>query len=142
VSSISWTCKTGWLKSAKNTFWCFVGCTVGNMVAVLFFQHFIPAIPNLAILITAPLIGLITSIGLESLILIRQMDLKTAVKVAFGMSFISMITMQVVSNLSLWLLAGDIKVSGFEMIPSLLIGFMSVWPYNYYKLKRFGKKCH
>ena len=44
--------------------------------------------------------GLLTSIILETIILIRQMNLKQAINTALGMSFISMIGMELAMNIT------------------------------------------
>ena len=42
--------------------------------------------------------GLITSIILETIILLKQMEISNAIKSALGMSFISMISMEIIMN--------------------------------------------
>jgi hypothetical protein len=34
----NWNCKHSWKKSAKNTMWCVVGCSIGDLGTILFFQ--------------------------------------------------------------------------------------------------------
>ena len=138
----TWTCKKSWLKSAKNTFWCLVGCTLGNYATIGLFQIFAPHTPSLLILIIGPLVGLATSVSFESLLLMKQMTLQQAFKVAVHMSFINMIVMQVIANLVNLLLVGHAHLTWWSIIPSLLAGFLSVWPYNYYKIKKYGQSCH
>ena len=50
--------------------------------------------------------GLLTSIALETGILVRQMDFRTAFRTAIGMSFISMIAMEAMMNAIDWTLTG------------------------------------
>ena len=33
-----WSCKHTWSRSAKNTFWCLLGCSIGDFGTILFFQ--------------------------------------------------------------------------------------------------------
>ena len=33
-----WSCKHTWRKSAKNTMWCVIGCSIGDFGTILFFQ--------------------------------------------------------------------------------------------------------
>ena len=54
--------------------------------------------------------GLITSVMLETYILSRQMDLKSAFSTAMGMSFISMIAMEIAMNVVDVVFAGGILV--------------------------------
>lgn len=143
VNNFDWRCKKSWISSAINTFWCLLGCTTGNFLTILFFQFFLSGTPGWLVFLIAPIVGLATSISLESLILVRQhMDLNKAIKTAFGMSFISMIMMQVVANSMNVLIAGDVKLTEWSILPSLVVGFISVWPYNYYRLKKYAKACH
>jgi hypothetical protein len=93
-STFNWSCKYTWEKSAKNTMWCVIGCSIGDFGTILFFQLTQFPFPVISIMILAIFNGLLTSIMLETFILIMQNfkfidDLKTA----FWMSFISMISM-------------------------------------------------
>ena len=33
-----WSCKHTWKRSAKNTGWCLLGCAIGDLGTILFFQ--------------------------------------------------------------------------------------------------------
>ena len=85
--------------------------------------------------------GLITSIMLETFILSRQMNLKEAFSTAMGMSFISMIAMEIAMNTVDVVLVGGILV--WWVIPIMLLaGFLTPLPYNYYRLKKYDLSCH
>tara|TARA_B100000579_G_C22648516_1_gene765008 strand:+ start:135 stop:422 length:288 start_codon:yes stop_codon:yes gene_type:complete len=85
--------------------------------------------------------GLITSILLETFILSRQMTFSNALKTAMGMSFISMVAMEVAMNTVDLVFAGGVLV--WWVVPLMLIaGFLVPWPYNYYRLKKYGVACH
>lgn len=86
--------------------------------------------------------GLITSIMLETGILSRQMPIKIAFKTAIGMSLISMISMEVAMNLVDYLLVGEAKLVWWVIPFMLVAGFLTPWPYNYWRLKKLGKACH
>ena len=87
--------------------------------------------------------GLITSIILETIILIRQnFKFKDALKTALGMSFISMVSMEVAMNLTDYLLTGGAMLTWWVMPIMLMVGFLTPWPYNYWRLKKFGIACH
>ncbi|MDG2228620.1 MAG: DUF4396 domain-containing protein, partial [Gammaproteobacteria bacterium] len=78
----------------------------------------------------------------ETFILSRQMILKEAFKVAIGMSLISMISMEVAMNIVDVLLTGGAMLT-WRVIPIMLLaGFITPLPYNYYRLKKYGKACH
>ena len=97
-STFDWACKHTWTRSAKNTAWCLLGCAIGDFGTILFFQLTKISFPLLGIMILAIINGLITSIILETIILIRQgFSFNGAVKTASGMSLISMLSMETVS---------------------------------------------
>ncbi|HCG69408.1 MAG TPA: hypothetical protein DE147_03065, partial [Gammaproteobacteria bacterium] len=86
--------------------------------------------------------GLITSILLETIILARQMALAAAFKTAVGMSFISMIGMEVAMNLVDVAMTGG-AILNIRVVPLMLLaGFLAPLPYNYWRLKALGKACH
>ena len=106
-STFHWSCKNSWKKSAKNTMWCVVGCSIGDFGTILFFQLTQISFPVAGIMILAIINGLLTSIILETFILIRQnFNFSNALKTACGMSFISMIGMEVSMNLTDYYLTG------------------------------------
>ena len=79
--SFNWSCKHTWKRSAKNTAWCLLGCSIGDFGTILFFQLTKIPFPVLGIMTLAIINGLITSIILETIILMRQnFDFKKAVK--------------------------------------------------------------
>ena len=87
--------------------------------------------------------GIITSIILETIILLRQkFNLIEAFKIACGMSLISMISMEVAMNLTDYLIVGSAKLVWWVVPIMLLVGFLTPWPYNYWRLKKFNKACH
>ena len=142
-STIDWSCKQTWKVSAKNTFWCLLGCAIGDFGTILFFQ--ITQIPwtVVAIMTLAIINGLITSIILETIILMRQnFNFKSAFKTACGMSFISMISMEIAMNLTDYLLTGGAMLIWWIVPIMLIVGFLTPWPYNYWRLKKFGIACH
>ena len=95
-STFDWSCKHNWKTSAKNTMWCVIGCAIGDFGTILFFQLSKIPFPIMGIMILAIINGLITSIILETIILIRQnFPFMTALKTASGMSLISMLSMEI-----------------------------------------------
>ena len=142
-SIFNWTCKNTWKKSAKNTAWCLLGCSIGDFGTILYFQLTKIPFSVLTIMIMAIINGLVTSIILETFILIKQnIDLKNAFKTALGMSFISMISMEITMNLTDYFLTGG-AILTWWVIPIMLgVGFITPWPYNYWRLKKFGINCH
>jgi hypothetical protein len=142
-STFDWSCKHTWKISAKNTLWCVVGCSIGDFGTILFFQLSKIPFPILGIMILAIINGLITSIILETIILMKQdFKFQNALKTALGMSFISMISMEVAMNLTDYLLTGGAMLTWWVIPIMLIVGFLTPWPYNYWRLKKFGIACH
>ena len=138
-----WSCKATWKVSAKNTFWCLLGCAIGDFGTILFFQLSQIPFPLLGIMVLAIINGLITSIILETIILMRQnFSFKNAIKTASGMSLISMISMEITMNLTDYLLTGGAILNWWVIPIMLIVGFLTPWPYNYWRLKKFGIACH
>ena len=138
-----WLCKHTWKRSAKNTFWCLLGCAIGDFGTILFFQLTKIPFPLLAIMILAIINGLITSIILETIILIKQnFEFSKALKTALGMSFISMISMEIAMNLTDVILTGGAILNWWVVPIMLLVGFLTPWPYNYWRLKKYNIACH
>ena len=143
TSTFDWTCKHTWKTSAKNTMWCVIGCSIGDFGTILFFQLSKISIPILVIMILAIINGLITSIILETFILMKQnIEFKNALKTAMGMSFISMISMEITMNITDYLLTGGALLTWWVIPIMLIVGFLTPWPYNYWRLKKFGITCH
>ena len=143
TSTFDWSCKHTWKTSAKNTLWCVIGCSIGDFGTILFFQLSKISFPILGIMTLAIINGLITSIILETIILMKQnFDFRNALKTAFGMSFISMVSMEVAMNLTDYLLTGGAMLTWWVVPIMLTVGFLTPWPYNYWRLKKFGIACH
>ena len=138
-----WSCKKTWLRSAKNTSWCLLGCSIGDFGTILFFQLTQISFPVLAIMTLAIINGIITSIILETIILIKQnFTFKNAFKTAVGMSLISMISMEIAMNLTDYFLTGGAMLTWWVIPIMLAIGFTTPWPYNYWRLKKYNQACH
>ena len=141
--NFNWSCKHTWKRSAKNTGWCLMGCAIGDLGTILFFQMTKIPFPVLGIMTLAIINGLITSIILETIILLRQnLDFSKAFKTALGMSFISMISMEIAMNVTDVILTGG-AILNWWVVPIMLItGFLTPWPYNYWRLKKYNIACH
>ena len=138
-----WSCKHTWSRSAKNTSWCLLGCSIGDFGTILFFQLTQIPFPVLAIMTLAIINGIITSIILETIILLKQnFTFKNAFKIAVGMSLISMISMEAAMNLTDYLLTGGAMLTWWVVPIMLAVGFVTPWPYNYWRLKKFNQACH
>ena len=143
LSSFHWGCKYTWTRSAKNTAWCLLGCSIGDFGTIFFFQLTKISFPVLGIMTLAIINGLITSIILETIILMRQkLNFSKALNTAIGMSFISMISMEIAMNVTDYYLTGGAILTWWVIPIMLIVGFLTPWPYNYWRLKKYNIACH
>ena len=140
--AFTWSCGHTWRQAAINTWWCLVGCSIGDFGTILFFQWSDIEWPVMAIMSLAIVNGLLTSIALETIVLLRQMAWASALRTACGMSMISMVSMEVAMNsVDVWVMGGAIL--SLSVLPLMLCaGFFVPLPYNYWRLKALGKACH
>ena len=142
-TTFDWQCSNTWKQSAKNTAWCLLGCSIGDFGTILFFQISKIPFPVLGIKILAIINGLVTSIFLETIILMKQnLSFNKALNTAFGMSLISMISMETTMNLTDYFLTGGAILTWWVIPIMLIIGFLTPWPYNYWRLKKYNEACH
>ena len=143
LETFHWSCKHTWSRSAKKTLWCLLGCSIGDFGTILFFQLTQISFPILAIMVLAIINGVITSIILETIILLRQnFTFKQAFKTAVGMSLISMVSMEIAMNATDYFLTGGAILTWWVVPIMLAAGFVTPWPYNYWRLKKFNEACH
>ena len=143
TDTFHWSCKHTWKRSAKNTAWCLLGCSIGDFGTILFFQLSKIPFPVLGIMILAIINGLLTSIMLETYILMKQkFDFMSALKTACGMSFISMVSMEISMNATDYFLTGGAMLTWWVVPIMLTVGFLTPWTYNYWRLKKFNQACH
>ncbi len=146
-----WSDGSVWKQSANNTKWCLIGCSIGEFGTLAYYSYSgltddVSLYSNswyfFAIL---PLInGLATSVMLETFLLIRgQMDFRNALSTAFGMSFISMLMMEIAMEITdLLFTQGELGMNPIAIPFMLIVGFLTPWPYNYWRLKKYGMACH
>lgn len=139
---MNWKCKHTWKRAINNTLWCLLGCSIGDFGTIFLFQSIEHKFSISFVMSLAILNGLITSIILETLILLKQMNFKSAINTAFGMSFISMIGMELSMNITDVILTGGAMLTWWAIPIMLFVGFITPLPYNYYKLKNYNVGCH
>ena len=138
-----WNNKSNLLKSAHNTKWCLIGCAIGDFGTIAYFQFTEHQLSTLTIMLLATLNGLLTSILFETVILLRSgFKMARAFKTAVGMSFISMLAMEIAMNTTDYLLTGGAILTWWVLPLALIAGFITPWPYNYWRLHKHGKSCH
>ena len=141
MNNIEWNCIKTWRESAYNTLWCLIGCSIGDFGTIFYFQSIDHSLSIYVVMLIAIFNGLVTSILLETFILLKSMTFNNALKTALGMSFISMIAMEISMNLTDLILVGGVIT--WWVIPVMLAaGFVTPWPYNYWRLKKYGMACH
>ncbi len=141
--SIVWNNRKNWVKSAHNTKWCLIGCSIGDFGTIAYFQFSEHSLTTITVMLLAMLNGLLTSILLETIILYRSsFSLRDAFMTAIGMSFISMLAMETAMNLTDYMLTGGAILTWWVIPIALFVGFITPWPYNYWRLQRHGKSCH
>ncbi|WP_436516880.1 DUF4396 domain-containing protein [Ekhidna sp. To15] len=144
-----WSDRDKWNRASFNTLNCLIGCSIGDFGMVFFLQAYYPATPIMWQMILAIIAGLCTSILLETIILKSRehFSWSFALKTAFGMSFISMVAMELAMTSTDFMITGgkasfDDPTYWLALIPALIVGFLTPLPYNYYKLKKFNQACH
>ena len=94
--------------------------------------------------------GISTSIIIETVLLHRGVDRLSwpmAVRTAMGMSMVSMIAMEAAENIVDYYLTGGIVTMGdpkfwLAAALSMAAGYLTPLPYNYLRLRKYGKACH
>jgi len=144
MPEFNWSDGAVWKQSAHNTKWCLVGCSIGDFGTIAAFQFIFinSGWSPMMIMALAMFNGIMTSIALETVILMGQMPLNDAFRVAIGMSLISMIGMEAAMNIVDLVLTGGAMLTWWVILPMLVAGFLTPWPYNYWRLKKYGISCH
>jgi len=144
-----WYDKQIWRRAGENTLRCLVGCSIGDFSTMFYLQAYHPHLPLWMTVVLPMGAGIITSISIETIALKfkEKMDWIKSFKMAYTMSIISMLTMELVENLvDLYFTGGMMNFYDvyfwLALIPSLLAGFLAPLPYNYWRLKKHGKSCH
>ncbi|MEM6813728.1 MAG: DUF4396 domain-containing protein [Bacteroidota bacterium] len=138
-----------WKRASFNTINCLIGCSVGDFGMIVFLQAYYPFTPIMIQMILAIIAGLFTSIILETTILKtrEKFSWSLALKTALGMSFISMVAMELAMTSTDFMITGGKAAFSDPMywialFPALIVGFLVPLPYNYYRLKKFDRACH
>ncbi len=150
-SNFDWSNMATWKQSANNTKWCLIGCSIGEFGTLAYYSYSgitegLTIGSKIWIMFAIlPLInGLSTSVILETLLLMKgQMDFRNALSTAFGMSFISMLFMEISMEITdLLFTKGELGLNYFAIPLMLIVGFLTPWPYNYWRLEKYGVSCH
>ncbi|OQE07815.1 hypothetical protein PENVUL_c012G08320 [Penicillium vulpinum] len=145
-----WSCRSTWRRAGINTFRCLVGCTVGDFSALWILQTYYAEMGMSSIMALSMVSGITTSVILETVLLRRgadQLSWPMAARTAMGMSMVSMVAMELAENVVDYHLTGGIVA--FEdpkfwlaAVVSIGAGYLAPLPYNYLRLRKYGKSCH
>lgn len=113
-------------------------------------QSFYPEIGMTSIMAISMASGLASSITLETALLRYgkdRLEASAALKTALGMSLVSMLSMEAVSNVVDYHLTGGVVAFNdpsfwIAAILSMGAGYLAPLPYNYMRLRKYGKACH
>lgn len=138
-----------WRRASLNTLSCLIGCSIGDFAMIIYLQAYHPGTSMAIQMVLAIVAGLITSIALETVLMrVREkFAWGAALRMAIGMSFLSMVAMEVAMNTTDFMITGGRMAFSdpmywFAFIPAALAGFVIPLPYNYYQLKKHNKACH
>ncbi|EEP80670.1 conserved hypothetical protein [Uncinocarpus reesii 1704] len=145
-----WKSRYLWQRAGINTFRCLIGCSLGDFSAMWFLQANCPDMSVGLVMGISMISGLSTSMALETVLLRLgrdQLTWATAAKTAAGMSMVSMLGMETVQNIvDYHLTSGIVALNDpkfwLAAAASALAGFLAPLPYNYSRLKKYGKSCH
>jgi hypothetical protein len=148
-----------------------VGCTVGDFSALWMLQSYYPELGMGTIMMASSEFirgllsgdvsvqlmienevasGITTSIILETILLRRgadQLSWPMVARTAMGMSMTSMVAMELAENMVDYHLTGgqvNFEDPPFWIAAGLSIGagFLAPLPYNYLRLRKYGRACH
>ncbi|EER40437.1 conserved hypothetical protein [Histoplasma capsulatum H143] len=145
-----WKSRLVWKRAVFNTLRCLIGCTIGDFSCMWFLQAYHPYIAVGYVMGASMATGIASSMTVETVLLHFGRDKLgwlQALKTAAGMSMISMASMEAVQNVvDYHLTGGVVSLSdpyfwGAALV-SMAAGFLAPLPYNYIRLRRYGKACH
>ncbi|KAI9362327.1 hypothetical protein BD770DRAFT_408130 [Pilaira anomala] len=149
TSSKFWSDPVTWQRTRVNTLRCLLGCTTGDFATMWYLQLNHPDLSPVITTGAAMVAGISTSLALETVLLKRSMKVPypAAFNTAMGMSFVSMLVMELSENLVDWHLMGgqvvfDDPKFWMAAAVSTAAGFIVPLPYNYWRLRALGKSCH
>ncbi|KLJ06302.1 hypothetical protein EMPG_10286 [Blastomyces silverae] len=145
-----WKSRSIWKRAMLNTTRCLIGCTIGDFSAMWFLQAYYPDLGVGYIMGVAMASGIASSMTLETVLLHLGRDKlgwAQAFKTAAGMSTISMLSMEAVQNVVDYHLTGGVVALSDPYFwgaagVSMAAGFLAPLPYNYIRLRKYGKACH
>jgi len=149
TARLFWADRDVWKRAGKNTLRCLLGCTIGDLSMLFYLQSAHPELPLALSVPIAMAAGIGTSVAVETVALkwTEAMSWSVSLSSAVRMSMLSMLIMEASENAcDLYLTGGVFDPSSpmwwAALGPSIAAGFFVPLPYNYHRLKRYGKACH
>ncbi|KAJ8662467.1 hypothetical protein O0I10_001426 [Lichtheimia ornata] len=144
-----WKDSVSWQRTRVNTFRCLIGCTTGDFSTMWYLQANHPTMSPVWMTAAAMAAGITSSLALETVLLRRTLGLSysDSFKTAMGMSFASMLAMELAENAVDWHLMGgrvafDDPQFWLAAAASAGAGYLVPLPFNYWRLRALGKSCH
>jgi len=139
-----------WRTAAANTLVCLLGCSIGDVGVVVASRVGAWSLSLTTLMAMAIAAGLVTSIALETVWLATgsRMAWGDAFRRAAGMSLLSMVAMEIAMNVVDLGVSGGMRMtlpwSQYAGVLALgeIAGFLVPLPYNWWRLRYFGKACH
>ncbi len=137
-----------WAEAAANTLFCLLGCSLGDVAVVIASRQWWTSAGMATVMASATIAGLASSLALETIWLAaRGQRVARALRMAVGMSLLSMLAMETAMNLVDVVLTGGnrMHLPWLSYVGVLAIGecagFLLPWPFNAWRLAR-GQACH
>ncbi|KLT45734.1 hypothetical protein CC85DRAFT_282364 [Cutaneotrichosporon oleaginosum] len=145
-----WRCSHTWRRAGVNTLRCLVGCSIGDLGSMAYLLAYHPHMAMGATMAISMSAGIASSVLLETTMLRFGRDRLpwvAAARTATGMSLVSMLAMEGTENavtLALTDAGTSLASPAFWGITALSMaaGFVAPLPYNYIRLKKWGRACH
>ena len=95
-----WGDRKVWRVASRNTLNCLIGCMIGDISMIVYLQAYYPELPMMITMGLAMAAGLVTSVLFESVLLRWREGFSwhAAFHMAFSMSFLSMLGMELAAN--------------------------------------------
>lgn len=122
------------------TLHCLIGCSIGEVLGMFLGTYF--GLSNLLTIILAVLLAFIFGYSLTLIPLLKHLNLKKALTVAFVSDTASISVMEIVDNGVMILIPGALHAHIDELlfwgslIVALLVAFLFAFPVNYFLIKK------
>lgn len=127
--------------AASATLHCLIGCAIGEILGLIIGTHY--GLSNIATTVLAVTLAFVSGYALSIVPLVRGgIHLGAALRLVLAADTVSILTMEVVDNLMMWIIPGAMDAHYFDsffwlsMAASLAVAFLAAWPVNFLLLQR------